>query len=420
MNRRPGFVTVEHTLPAPLDHADPGGEQIELFAREVVAADKVDDDLPRLLFLQGGPGGASPRPISASGLLGAVLEKYRFVLLDQRGTGRSTPVTAATMRGRDAADVAAYLRHFRADAIVADAEMLRHTLQGERTWDTLGQSYGGFITLTYLSQAPEGLGSCFVCGGIPPIDATADEVYRRTYPRVARRTLEFYERYPEDEARIRRIAEHLDSNDVRLPDGDRLTTRRLRLLGRELGFGDAMERVHDLLDDAFVAGATGEELSDRFLYEIMMRTGFVTGPIYALQEFTYGQGAATRWAAQREYDARPEFAEDADPLLLTGEMMFPWMFEDIRALRPFREVAERFAEIDDWPPLYDLDVLARNTVPLMAAVYFDDIYVDADLQLATLRRVGASRPWVTNEYEHDGLVDDTVVRRLFDMAAGKR
>jgi pimeloyl-ACP methyl ester carboxylesterase len=417
VNRLPGFVTFEHTISVPLDHAERGGQQLELFAREVVAADKVDDDLPRLLFLQGGPGGPSPRPIGASGLLGAVLEKYRFVLLDQRGTGRSSPVNATTMRGRSATDIVDHLRHFRADAIVADAEALRRHLLGERTWDTLGQSYGGFITGTYLSQAPEGLGTCFVCGGVPPVGASAEEVYRRTYPRVARRTLEYYARYPDDAQAIRRIASHLDRNDVRLPDGDRLTTRRLRLLGRELGFGDAMERVHDLLDDAW---ATPDELSDRFRYDLMTRTGFVDGPIYALQEFCYGQGQATRWAAQREYDARPEFAADADPLLLTGEMMFPWMFEDIRALRPFREVAERFAAIDDWPPLYDLDALAGNTVPLVAAVYYDDIYVDADLQLDTLRRIGASRAWVTNEFEHDGLLDDAVVRRLFDMAAGKR
>lgn len=404
-------------MSVPLDHGNPGGERIDVFAREVVAADKVDDDLPCLLFLQGGPGGASPRPTGTTGWIGAALERYRLVLLDQRGTGRSSPVTATTMRGRSAAEIADYLRHFRADAIVADAEMLRQQLLGDGTWDTLGQSYGGFVTLTYLSHAPQGLGRCLVTGGVPGIDADADEVYRRTYPRVARRTLEYYDRYPDDAEAIRRIADHLNRTDVRLPDGDRLTTRRLRLLGRELGFGEAMERLHALLDDAW---ATSDELSDRFRYDVMARTSFVDGPLYALQEFTYGHGAATRWAAQRAYEARPEFAEDADPLLLTGEMMFPWMFEDIRALRPFREVAEMLAEFDDWPPLYDPDVLARNTVPLVAAVYFDDIYVDADLQLDTLRRVGASRAWVTNEYEHDGLLDPAVVRHLFDMADGRR
>jgi proline iminopeptidase len=99
--------------------------------------------------------------------------------------------------------------------------------------------------------------------------------------------------------------------------------------------------------------------------------------------------------------------------------MFPWMFEDIRALRPFGEAAELLAARDDWPVLYDAATLARNTVPLIAAVYYDDLYVDSNLQLQTVNQVGAARAWVTNEYEHDGLADERVIKRLFDMAAGR-
>lgn len=416
MIRRPGYVCRDHLLDVPLDHTHPGGAQIEVFARELRAADKADDDArPCLLFLQGGPGGKSPRPLRVNGWIAAALEKYRIILLDQRGTGRSTPVTAATMRGRSGAEIADYLSHFRADAIVADAEALRRSLLGDQRWDTLGQSYGGFVTLTYLSQAPQGLGTCFVTGGVPGIAAGADDVYRRTFPRVAARTLEFYRRYPEDRAAVRRIAEHLDATDVRLPDGDRLTTRRLRFLGQGLGFGDGFEKLHWLLEDAW----RGDQLSEHFCYDVMRQTGFVDGPIYALQEFTYAQGGASSWAAQREYDTRPEFAESADPLLFTGEMMFPWMFQDIRALRPFAEAADLLAARDDWPALYDADALAANTVPLIAAVYYDDLYVDAHLQLQTIAQVGAARAWVTNEHEHDGLADEQVLKRLLDMAAGR-
>ncbi len=83
-----------------------------------------------------------------------------FVLLDQRGTGRSTPITAAITRDRTPRQVADYLSLFRADAIVRDAEVLHAAVIGERRWDTLGQSYGGFVTITYLSQAPDGLDHC--------------------------------------------------------------------------------------------------------------------------------------------------------------------------------------------------------------------------------------------------------------------
>ena len=54
--------------------------------------------------------------------------------------------------------------------------------------------------------------------------------------------------------------------------------------------------------------------------------------------------------------------------------------------------------------------------PLQAAVYFDDLYVDASLQLDTLGRVGAGHAWVTNEFEHDGLHGDRVFKHLLDEA----
>ncbi|MEJ3747792.1 alpha/beta fold hydrolase [Actinomycetes bacterium KLBMP 9797] len=419
MIRIPGLVYKDHTFAVPLDHANPDGASIDVFAREVVAAGRAGDDLPWLVYLEGGPGGKAPRPTAADGWLGHALKTHRVLLLDQRGTGRSTPVTARTARGMAPDALAAHLRLHRADSIVADAELIRRRLTGGAPWETLGQSYGGFITMTYLSQAPEGLRGCYVTGGLPGLTATADEVYARTYPRVAAKNAEFYRRYPENVAAVRAVADHLDAVDVQLPDGDRLTARRFRSLGLAFGMSDGYAKVHWLLDEAW----HGDELSDGFRYQVMANTGFVDAPIFALQEFCYGQSAAaSAWAAQRALDQRPEFAPDADPLLFTGEMMYPWMFQEIAALKPFAAAAERLAEADDWPPLYDPDRLARNEVPVCAAVYFDDMYVDAELQLETARAVGNTRTWVTNEYEHDGVRADgaRVLGRLMDMAAGRR
>jgi pimeloyl-ACP methyl ester carboxylesterase len=415
MIRLPGYVTREHVVAVPLDHNDADAGTIEVFARELVDPDKRDDDLPYLLFLQGGPGGKSPRPVDRSGWIDVALHTHRVLLLDQRGTGRSTPITAAITRDRTPAQVADYLSHFRADAIVADAEILRRTLIGERRWDSLGQSYGGFVTLTYLSTAPQGLRHSYVTGGIPGLTATAEDVYARTFSRVAGRTGEFYARYPEDQAAVERLVDYLGSREVLLPDGDVLTQHRLRTLGAVFGMSYGFETVHWLLDDAWA----GTELHPAFLYQVQTTTGFVDNVLYPLQEYSYGVNAATGWAAQREYDRRPEFAADARPVLLTAEMMFPWMFREIRALRPFAEAADCLAAKDDWPPLYDLDRLAGNEVPLYAAVYYDDLYVDAELQLETLHRVGNARAWVTNEYEHDGLRTAPVLQRLLDMGAGR-
>ncbi|MFF0476907.1 alpha/beta fold hydrolase [Streptomyces sp. NPDC004284] len=418
----PAYATVDHTFTVPLDHRAPDGPTLQVFAREVVDPARAGDELPWLLYLQGGPGGKSPRPSAGSpGWLPHALKTHRVLLLDQRGTGRSSPVTARAAARFDTPErLADHLAHFRADSIVADAELIRRELCGDTPWETLGQSYGGFLTLTYLSQAPEGLRACYVTGGLPGLTATADDVYARTYPRVRDRVLDFYARYPEDAARLRKIAALLAADDVRLPDGDRFTPRRLRTLGLALGMGDGFERVHWLLDESLDDEG---ELTDTFLHQVMSLTGFADNPLFAvLQETLYGQGAGpTDWAADRALADFPEFAEDADPLLLTGEMMYPWMFREIRGLRPFADAADLLAARTDWPPLYDVRRLAANEVPLAAAVYHDDMYVDAGLSLRTAREIGATRVWVTNEWEHDGLAASggRVLARLMEMAAGR-
>ncbi|MET8336179.1 alpha/beta fold hydrolase [Streptosporangium canum] len=410
----PGVALTDHVFTVPLDHADPVGPMIEVFAREAVDPAKQDQDLPWLVFLQGGPGGKAPRPVAADGWLGHALKTHRVLLLDQRGTGRSTPLTARTVTGTDA-ELAARLRHFRADAIVADAELIRRELCGDRPWETLGQSYGGFVTLTYLSRAPEGLKACYVTGGLAGLDTTADDVYSRTYPRVREKADRYFARYPGDSARLDAIAAHLRREKVELPDGDVLTVRRLQSMGLCLGMSDGAEYLHWVLEEAW----NGERLSDLFLYEVMMATGFVGNPLYAvLHESIYAQGGATAWAAHRLLPE--EFAEEAEPLLPTGEMIYPWMFDEIAALRPFRGAAEILAAASDWPALYDPVRLAANRVPVAAAVYYDDMYVDEGLSMRTARTVGNVRTWVTNEWEHDGVrvSGGQVLARLMDTVNG--
>ncbi|MFC9694891.1 alpha/beta fold hydrolase [Kribbella sp. NPDC056951] len=409
----PDLHVREHTVEVPLDWSDPASESITVFARELVDPMRKDEDLPCLLFLQGGPGGKSPRPAGSVPWITQALKTFRVILMDQRGTGRSTPVSGRRMASMPADEGADYLACFLADSIVADAEHLRKTVFGGRRWSTLGQSYGGFLTLTYLSAAPEGLAACYVTGGLPGLEPSAAEVYRRTYPRVAARTQSYYARYPHDVEQIGRIADRLAGDDVRLVDGDRLTVRRFQSIGIDFGMKPGLERIHWLVDEAF----DGDELSDTFLEQVRALTSYRSGPLFAaLQESIYGSGSgATAWAAEAERALRPEFAEDARPLLLTGEMMYPWMFAEIQGLRPFQGAVEVLAQRAHWPELYDVERLAENDVPVAAAVYFDDMYVDSGLQLDTARRVGNVQAWVTNEYEHDGLGSDRVFERLTEL-----
>ncbi len=418
----PGMHVRDHRIEVPLDwFGAPDGPTISLFAREVVDPAKRADELPLLVFLQGGPGGKGPRPAGGGPpWLAEALHTHRVILPDQRGTGRSTPVDGATMaRFADGAAAGAYLAHFRADSIVADFEQLRKTAFGGRRWQTLGQSYGGFLTLSYLSRAPEALAACYVAGGLAAIAPSADEVYRRTYPRVEAKTRRYYRRYPDDAARLGRLADFIAANDVRLPDGDRLSVRRLQTVGIDFGMAPGFEHIHWLVDEAF-ATPDEDRLSDQFLAEMMRLTNYDGNPLFAvLQESIYGAGdGATGWAAERQRAAFPQFAPEQRPLLLTGEMMYPWMFDEIRSLRPFKAGAEALAARPAYSALYDAARLAANEVPVAAVIYHDDMYVDAELSLATAGAVGNLEYWITNAFEHDGIRQSgDVFRRLLKMTA---
>ena len=149
----------DHLVDVPLNwNNSEDGRTIEIFAREVVDPMRDADPLPKLLFLQGGPGGKSPRPGDGPVWLKEALKTHRVILLDQRGTGRSSRIEASRMNEfAPPGKLAETLCLYRADSIVRDAEHLRRTRFGGTKWETLGQSYGGFITMTYLSLAPEGL-----------------------------------------------------------------------------------------------------------------------------------------------------------------------------------------------------------------------------------------------------------------------
>lgn len=161
-----------------------------------VEPEKEEKQLPWLVYLQGGPG-MECRPPQDYGWVGTVLDKgyqvglndlvsiehlfysylnhfqyldtiyllfwssfqwLQLLLLDQRGTGLSSTITAGTLaRQGNAVKQAEYLRHFRADNIVRDCEAIRKCLtedypEDKRKWSVIGQSFGGFCAVTYLSK----------------------------------------------------------------------------------------------------------------------------------------------------------------------------------------------------------------------------------------------------------------------------
>lgn len=143
--------------------------------------------------------------------------------------------------------------------------------------------------------------------------------------------------------------------------------------------------------------------------------------MYALMhESIYCQGVAADWSAERVRAEFPEFDVEANvPFAFTGEMTYPWFFDEDAALVPLKEAADLLAQYRDWPDLFDLTQLAGNEVPVAAVVYHDDMFVDVHQSLDTAARVRNLCCWVTNEYEHDGLDSSPrVFDRLVATAAG--
>lgn len=295
-----------HVFQLPLDYHHPEGQKIRVFAREVVARGKKSSDLPWLVYLQGGPGFPSPRPEAESGWLKRALKDYRVLLLDQRGTGQSEPVHAQTLAGLTAQQQADYLSHFRADNIVRDAEAIREAL-GIKQWSLLGQSFGGFCALHYLSFYPDSLVSACVTGGIPPISGHADEVYRATYRRVLDKNAAFFQRFPAAQALCNRIADHVLTQDVFLPNGQRFTVEQFQLIGINLGRSGGDLALYYQLESAFVEVSGQPELSYSFLNAMLAEQSYQTNPIYAiLHESIYCQHQASRWSAHRVRDEYPQ------------------------------------------------------------------------------------------------------------------
>ncbi|EEE65149.1 uncharacterized protein [Oryza sativa Japonica Group] len=438
----PDLSLRDHRFAVPLDHSSPSpsAPTITVFAREVVAAGKEDLPLPYLLFLQGGPGFESPRPTEASGWMKKACEEYRVVLLDQRGTGLSTPLTTSSLSQiTSAAEQVEYLKHFRADSIVKDAEFIRlHLVPDAKPWTVLGQSYGGFCAVTYLSFAPEGLKSVLLTGGLPPLGSacTADTVYRACFKQVQQQNEKYYARYPQDIQVIHELVRYLNESEgggVSLPSGGRLTPKMLQCLGLSgLGSGGGFERLHYLFErvwDPILVPGAKKTISYYFLKEFERWLGFDQNPLYALlHESIYCQGSPSKWSAHKigsecESLFDPIKAiKEGRPVYFTGEMVFPCIFDEIHALRPLKETAHMLAHKEDWPPLYDVNVLNNNKVPVAAAVYYEDMYVNFNIAKETASQIAGIRLWITNEYMHSGIRDggSHVFDHLMGLLNGKK
>ncbi|OEF27566.1 alpha/beta fold hydrolase [Vibrio rumoiensis] len=421
-----GVVYQPHTFELPLNHNDTKSSTLTVYAREVVLIDKQDSKLPWLVYFQGGPGFPSPRADAQSGWLKAALKQYRVLLLDQRGTGLSSPITHQTLEGMTPEQQCEYLTHFRADSIVNDAEAIRLHFNVEK-WAILGQSFGGFCSLTYLSLFPNSLLRSYITGGIPSLTKHADDVYKATYQRVKQKNHAFFTQFPQAQLLCQRIADHLSQHHVELPNGQPFTVEQFQMIGINLGRGSAALPMYYLLESAFVEIDSKPQLSYAFLNAMLAEQAYQTNPIYAiLHESIYCQPFAKNevnktqslWAAHRIRDSYPEFNyQIGQPFYFTGEMVYPWMFEQMECLKPLKHASQLLAEKSDWTRLYDIEQLENNIVPIACVVYVEDMYVEFDYSRQTLANIPNSKAWMTNEYEHNGIGvnGERIFEKLDDM-----
>jgi len=383
-----------------LDYENENGKEISIFAREIERKETVNKNLSYLVFFQGGPGYESPRPITDSGWIKRASEEYKVLLLDQRGTGLSTPVSGDSFKAMNDSDLAHYLTFFRADNIVRDAEEIRKNLIQDKKWSVLGQSFGGFCATNYLSFYPNSLEKVFITGGLPPLSAHPDDIYRSTYKRVIQKNKEFYDIFPQAKINSRKIADHLMENEVLLPNGDTLSVERFQQLGLNLGFSDGMATLNFLFERAF----SNEKLSYSFLKGVLSLQTFDTNPIFTvLHEACYAQAFSTDWSAYRILDEYPEFNTENDELFFTGEMLYPWMLDSYKALKPFKGAANILAKKNDWPMLYSEENLRENQVSVAAAVYTNDMYVDREYSMKLAGIIPNMSIWETETLEHNAL-----------------
>ena len=409
----PNLKLTKLRLLAPLNAAQPEGPQIEIFAR--VATGKNGEHKPYLLFLQGGPGNEDPRPSLSPSVnpswLPRALEDFQVVMLDQRGTGNSTPISshpdAGPLAGLSPSQQAEYLTHMRADEIVNDAERVREAL-GIEQWTLLGQSFGGFTSVHYLCTHPESLAGAVITGGLTAVGSPIDAVYSTTWETMIRKCENFYRRFPKDRDRMRALMDLAAQGAIKLPNGDVVTPQRLRTVGIDLGMQGGATRLHYLLER--------DPMSPAFRHDLAAALPFDgRNPLYAiLHESSYADGVTTCWSAER---TMPDAVRD-DCTLLGGEHINHDVFTTNSELAALAEAAELIAA-HEWNKLYWPERLAQAEVPVAAVAYYDDAYVPLSFSQETAAMLPDCRLWITNEYEHNGLrMSDRVLDHLLALLAG--
>ena len=240
-------------------------------------------------------------------------------------------------------------------------------------------------------------------------DRPVDDVYGATYERLREHNRRYFERYPDDRARVREIHRRIEDEDVRLPSGDRLSVRRFRQMGMWLGDSAGFELLHHVLELPFGSPA--------FLQDVESAVRWTRNPLYAtLHESSYADGGPTRWSADRLTAGLVRGRR-----AVHGGARLPLDVGGVRrrcdAIGPRRSC---------WPSTRGRACTTRPSWPTTRCRSRPRSTWTTSTWSASSRRrpprsVRGLRPWITNEYAHNGIRADgeRVLDRLIALAHGR-
>lgn len=383
---------------------------------------------PLLLYLCGGPGANNP-PCRVPAMNRWLLRRgYCILYVNYRGCGDSSPVRAKALlkRGlRDDGMMAQYISHFCQDNIVRDLEAIRKCLSllasRDIKWTILGQSYGGYISLTYLSMHPEGLQEVFVTGGLPPCGMDLQDYFRVEYRDIVAKNKAWYATYPDADALVRRTLERIAEigpRNIRMTGRGYMTGQKLLTLGRQFGSKVGFPEVYNLLLRIERDLVSTRRLSPETIEEFENILHVDERPLYPLLlEQTWCSGGRTSWAAERvarelpgfEYlrrDARGAYPDPAAatppgrPIYFTANTYCRFHYDTHEELVDLAGAAERLAQ-HDWDCPYDYDRLAANEVPVYAVIFEKDMHLDPGVAVDTAAKVRGLRRVVDPGWHQD-------------------
>jgi len=182
------------TLDVPEDRKRPNGRHLSIFVA-VLPANTLSPKPDPLVLLAGGPGQAASTLGPFALQLSAIRRTRDIVLIDQRGTGRSSPldcpafapdehaefdidpVPKALLCAWQLASIGADAAQYTTGAWVADLDEMREAL-GYRQLNLWGGSYGTRVAQEYLRRHPEHVRSVVLDGVAPPSLRISFDVWR--------------------------------------------------------------------------------------------------------------------------------------------------------------------------------------------------------------------------------------------------